>query len=210
MFNCYIIPKDKISFHPPPWREVVFREFGASVVAKVFVCWLCLCRYNEDIRLNFRVVFKSGLISPPGADMQQRKSGVGVSVPALVCYSVKAISYFYNMSSKYKFADNDKLYFVSFAITNWIDLFIREVYKEEILKSIRYCQTNKGLELYGWCIMTSHVHLIIGTKGNPLQNIMRDLKRHTSEVLHNRIQNNQSESRRECLPDESFRRGYYG
>ena len=34
----------------------------------------------------------------------------------------------------YKFADNDKLYFVSFAVTNWIDLFIREVYKEEILE----------------------------------------------------------------------------
>jgi REP element-mobilizing transposase RayT len=105
------------------------------------------------------------------------------------------------MSSKYKFADNDKLYFVSFSVTNWIDLFVRDVYKEEILKSIRYCQAHKGLDLYGWCIMTSHVHLIIGTKGNPLQNIMRDLKRHTSEVLHKSIQNNYSESRRECLPD---------
>ena len=103
------------------------------------------------------------------------------------------------MSSKYKFADNDKLFFVSFAITNWIDLFIRDVYKEEILKGIRYCQTNKGLELYGWCIMTSHVHLIIGTKGNPLQNIMRDLKRHTSETLHKSIQANSSESRREWI-----------
>ena len=83
------------------------------------------------------------------------------------------------MSKKYKFSDNDKLYFVSFAVTNWIDLFIREIYKEEIINSIRYCQENKGLELYGWCIMTSHVHLIIGTTGNPLQNIMRDLKRHS-------------------------------
>ena len=47
--------------------------------------------------------------------------------------------------------------------------------------------------------MTSHIHLIIGTKGNPLQNIMRDLKRHTSEILHKNIQNNQSESRREWM-----------
>ena len=45
------------------------------------------------------------------------KSGVGVSGPTVICYFVKAIYYFYNMSSKYKFADNDKLYFVSFAIT---------------------------------------------------------------------------------------------
>lgn len=103
------------------------------------------------------------------------------------------------MSTKYKFADNDKLYFVSFAITNWIDLFIREEYKEEILKSIKFCQANKGLELYGWCIMTSHVHLIIGTTGNPLQNIMRDLKRHTSESLHKCILKNGTESRREWI-----------
>ena len=103
------------------------------------------------------------------------------------------------MSRKYKFGDNNKIYFVSFAITNWIDLFIRNEYRQEILKSIRHCQVNKELELYGWCIMTSHVHLIIGTKGNPLQNIMRDLKRHTAEVLHKEIENNFSESRKEWM-----------
>ena len=41
------------------------------------------------------------------------------------------------MSTKYKFADNDKLYFVSFAVTNWIDLFIRNEYKEEIFKKYK-------------------------------------------------------------------------
>ena len=61
------------------------------------------------------------------------------------------------MSKKYKFADNDKIYFVSFAVTNWIDLFIRNEYREEILNSIKYCQTYKDLELYGWRIMTSHL-----------------------------------------------------
>jgi REP element-mobilizing transposase RayT len=103
------------------------------------------------------------------------------------------------MSKKYKFADNDKIYFVSFAVTNWIDLFIRNEYKEEIVNSIKYCQEKKDMELYGWCIMTSHVHLIIGTKANPLQNIMRDLKRHTSEVLHTTIKNNNTESRKEWI-----------
>ena len=88
------------------------------------------------------------------------------------------------MSRKYKFADNNKMYFVSFAVINWIDLFIRNEYREIILESVRFCQQTKELELYGWCLMTSHAHLIIGTKGNPLQNIMRDLKRHTSEELH--------------------------
>lgn len=40
------------------------------------------------------------------------------------------------MSRKYKFTDNDKLYFVSFAVINWIDLFIRNEYKEIVVKSL--------------------------------------------------------------------------
>ena len=103
------------------------------------------------------------------------------------------------MSKKYKFTDNSKLYFVSFVVTNWIDLFIRNEYRNILISSIKHCQSEKDLELYGWCIMTSHVHLIIGTSGNSLSNIMRDLKRHTSEELHKAIANNKTESRKEWM-----------
>ena len=103
------------------------------------------------------------------------------------------------MSKKYKFTDNSKLYFVSFAVTNWIDLFIRNEYRTILINSIKHCQAEKDLELYGWCIMTSHVHLIIGTGSNSLSNIMRDLKRHTSEELHKAIANNKTESRKEWM-----------
>jgi len=103
------------------------------------------------------------------------------------------------MSKKYKFTDNSKLYFVSFAVTNWIDLFIRNEYREILINNIKHCQAKKDLELYCWCIMTSHVHLIIGTSGNALSNIMRDLKRHTSEELHKAIANNKTESRKEWM-----------
>jgi REP element-mobilizing transposase RayT len=103
------------------------------------------------------------------------------------------------MSSNYKFKDNTKLYFVTFTLTNWIDLFIRNEYKDILLESIKYCQKEKDLELYSWCIMTSHAHFIIGTKGNELSNIMRDLKRHTSEMLHKAIKENRTESRREWM-----------
>jgi REP element-mobilizing transposase RayT len=103
------------------------------------------------------------------------------------------------MSKKYKFRDNDKLYFVTFTIVHWIDLFIRNQYKEILLDAIRFCQKNKDLEVYGWCIMTSHLHLIIGTRGNPMSNIIRDLKRHSSEELHKAIKANNQESRKEWL-----------
>ena len=39
--------------------------------------------------------------------------------------------------------------------------FARIIYKDILTDSIRYCQKNKGLELYRWVIMTNHVHMII-------------------------------------------------
>src|SRR5258706_2618784 len=103
------------------------------------------------------------------------------------------------MSSKYQFRDNSKLYFVSFAIVNWIDVFTRKEYKNIILNSLRHCQEKKGLELYAWVIMTNHVHLIIGSGTNLLSNIMRDFKRHTSLKLREAIETNSYESRREWM-----------
>ena len=91
------------------------------------------------------------------------------------------------MSRKYKFHDNDKLYFISFATVYWIDVFIREEYEEVILESWKYCQEKKGLEIYGWCIMTSHIHMIIGTKKNKLEDIVRDMKSYTSTTLKKSI-----------------------
>ncbi len=47
--------------------------------------------------------------------------------------------------------------------------------------------------------MTSHVHMIIGTDQDKMENILRDLKRHTSEKLRSAITNNFTESRREWM-----------
>jgi putative transposase len=103
------------------------------------------------------------------------------------------------MSTKYKFRDQDQFYFVSFSVVNRIDLFIRNEYKDIMLESWKFCQAQKGLEVYGWCIMTSHVHMIIGTKGENLENIMRDMKRHTSIALKDAIKRHPGESRREWI-----------
>ena len=103
------------------------------------------------------------------------------------------------MGRKYKFHDHQKLHFVSFATVNWIDVFTRRVYCDIVVGSLKYCIENKGLELYGWCIMPSHVHLIIGTENGNLSHIIRDLKRHTSKLLLKTISENMHESRREWM-----------
>ncbi len=103
------------------------------------------------------------------------------------------------MSRKYKFRDNDKLYFVSFATVYWIDVFIRDEYRHLLLDSLRHCQEKKGLEVYAWCLMTSHVHLIIGSQGEKMQDILRDFKSFTSRQMRQAIQEHPQESRREWM-----------
>ena len=103
------------------------------------------------------------------------------------------------MSRAYKFNDQTKPYFVTFAIVNWVDLFTRSCYCDIFLESIRFCQERKGLIVYAWVLMPSHVHMIIGTKENAMQDILRDLKSFTSRKLKEEIYNHPKESRKDWL-----------
>ena len=103
------------------------------------------------------------------------------------------------MSRKYKFLKKEGLYFVSFAVVNWIDVFIRPEYNEIIVESLTYCKNNIGLELYCWCIMSSHVHLIFSAKDNNPEIILGRFKEYTAKQLVKAIHDNQQESRKEWL-----------
>lgn len=104
------------------------------------------------------------------------------------------------MREKYKVRDPDRPYFITFAVEGWVDVFTRQSYKEIILDSIRYCQKEKGLLLYSWCLMTNHIHMIVGRSGeNKIEDIVRDFKKYTSVHVCRAIENNQTESRREWM-----------
>ncbi len=103
------------------------------------------------------------------------------------------------MSQKYKFYNSEGLYFVSFATVNWIDVFTRNIYRDIVVDSLNYCVEKKGLIIYSWVLMTNHIHLIIRSKKEPLENIMRDLKRYTSREVLKAIQENSQESRKEWI-----------
>ena len=55
------------------------------------------------------------------------------------------------MSRNYKFHNPQGVYFVNFAVVEWIDVFTRNEYKDILLESLRYCQQEKGMEIYAWC-----------------------------------------------------------
>lgn len=103
------------------------------------------------------------------------------------------------MGRKYKFHDNERLYFVTFTIIHWIDIFIRRQFRDIFYESVAFCQKNKGLQVYAYCIMTSHIHLIIGTHKNPLSDIVRDLKAFTSRKIKIEMDAGTFESRKDWI-----------
>ena len=58
----------------------------------------------------------------------------------------------------------------------------------------------KGLIVHSWCIMTSHIHMILSVKEEyNLSDVIRDLKSFTSRHIRKFIEKNNKESRREWM-----------
>lgn len=102
------------------------------------------------------------------------------------------------MSEKYKFRDPEGLYFVTTTVVHWIDLFTRKELRYIVVDALKYCQREKGLVIHAWCLMPSHLHMIISGRKEPLSGIMRDFKKFTSKQIVEEI-GRINESRKEWL-----------
>lgn len=104
------------------------------------------------------------------------------------------------MSRNYKFHNPDAAYFVSFAVVDWLDVFTRNEYKNILIDSLSFCQREKGMEIYAWCIMTNHVHLVFrSTTSYKPELLLGDYKRFTSRAIVKAIEQNPNESRKDDL-----------
>ena len=81
------------------------------------------------------------------------------------------------MSRKYKFNNKEGIYFVSFATVYWIDIFIRESYFELMIQALSFFRKERGMLIYGYCIMSSHVYLLFQAKKENPSALIRDLKK---------------------------------
>ncbi len=87
---------------------------------------------------------------------------------------------------RYLISDQNSMYFITFTVIDWVDVFSRKDYKLELVNSMNYCIKEKGLLVYGWVIMSNHVHVIWQAKeGYQLSGIIRDFKKFTAKrILH--------------------------
>ena len=97
----------------------------------------------------------------------------------------------------FKIYNHQQAHFITFAVVDWIDVFTRLAYKQVIVESLAYCQKEKGLAIYGWCLMTNHLHLVVSAKeDHNLSDILRDFKKYTAKTILEDLQTNKKESRR--------------
>ena len=112
------------------------------------------------------------------------------------------------MSRNYKFHNPEGTYFVSFAVIEWLDVFTCNDYKDIVVDSLRYCIKEKGMEIFAWCIMTNHVHLIFRSiGGRKPEQLLGDFKRFTNKTIVKAIEDNPGENRKEWLLEQFKKEG---
>ncbi len=111
------------------------------------------------------------------------------------------------MALKYKIHDQQAYYFVTFTVVEWVDIFTRDPYRNIFINSVKYCQQHKGLVVCAWVIMTNHVHMIIGSTGNKIEDIIRDMKSYTSRHIRLEMDKATYESRKNWIMPIFYKAG---
>ena len=96
----------------------------------------------------------------------------------------------------YKIREQYGVYFITFTSVQWVDVFSKYCYVETVLESLKFCISQKKLNLHAWCLMTNHIHMIISAQKGNLSDIIRDFKKFTSGTILKQIETNAEESRR--------------
>ncbi len=102
------------------------------------------------------------------------------------------------MKEGYIIRDQEKAHFITATVVDWIDVFTRQVYRDCVIDCLNYCVANKGMIVYGYVIMSNHIHLIIQSEEGKLSDLVRDFKKFTAKNILEKIQS-EPESRREWM-----------
>lgn len=102
------------------------------------------------------------------------------------------------MKEGYIIRDQTLPHFITPTVVDWIDIFTRQSYRDIIIECLDYCIKNKGMILYGYVIMSNHIHMIVQSENGKLSDLIRDFKKFTAKSILEKIQNS-PESRREWM-----------
>jgi putative transposase len=91
------------------------------------------------------------------------------------------------------------VFFVTLKVAGWTDIFIRSEYRDEIVANLNFCQKEKGLRIYSFCLMTNHLHMIATCEMGHLYTVLTNFKSFTPKKIMKMIRENPKESRKEFI-----------
>lgn len=102
------------------------------------------------------------------------------------------------MSKAYTITDPNGVYFLTFTVVDWVDLFTRPAYRDVLIDNLNFYHRQRGLRTYGYVVMTNHMHVILQQPDGHLAHTVRDFKKMTARTMIELVYS-EPESRREWL-----------
>jgi len=72
------------------------------------------------------------------------------------------------MTTGYQIKDQEALYYLTFQVVGWVDIFSRQSYRDIIIDNLRYCQQNKNLAIFAYVVMSNHLHIMLQSQNGDI------------------------------------------
>jgi REP element-mobilizing transposase RayT len=83
-----------------------------------------------------------------------------------------------------EFEEKEACTFITFQTVDWVDVFVRPVYKQVVVHTLNHFIESKGLIVYAWCLMTHHLHLLMQAKpGSVIAELEKEYKSFTTTKI---------------------------
>ncbi len=85
------------------------------------------------------------------------------------------------MRSRYRVLELDAPHFITATCVEWLPVLRSSACSDIVVRAFAYAQAQKGLKLFAWVILDSHLHAIVG--GPELAKTIGDLKRFAAREI---------------------------
>jgi REP element-mobilizing transposase RayT len=87
---------------------------------------------------------------------------------------------------RYRFHPDGALFYVTFAVVDWLTVFVAESSCKIITESLNFCHQRKGLRINAYVIMPTHLHAICfheRYQARALEEVLTDFRKFTGRRL---------------------------
>lgn len=100
------------------------------------------------------------------------------------------------MATRYKIFAPNEIYFITFTILGWKNIFVSEQYIDLIYRWFDYVKEKYGNQIYGYVIMPNHIHVLmkVTDKSPPVPKLVQNAKRFLAYDIVKLLENENDKS----------------